>query len=136
MTRRTRVIDTAPFEAVVEEAIVAFSTDPSYAIMMARQSSTIAHKRAIWALRIELRKAEADAVQQCRTSEPFVCSNQGPCGTGPGCRFARGDLALLEVEPSPHRAGKSVRPMPSEHERSYSIETAVRPLHAARTAAS
>lgn len=128
MPRRSRVIDTEPFSDIMSEALSAYRQDPNYAILMARQATTIANKRRVWQFRLELREAESTAVKACRQAEPFVCETEQPCGTGT-CRFAQGDMVLLQVPAVP---GKTHRPMPSTHEPTCTIETAVRPLQELR----
>ena len=44
-------VDEAAFAAEVEAALVAFRSDVSYAVSIARSASTILHKRTVWAAR-------------------------------------------------------------------------------------
>lgn len=109
--RSSSEIDVVPFRAVIIDAMQAFSEDSSYATAMARQASAIRHKRQVWLLRLEIRKAESEARTQCEASEPFVCSNASPCGLG-GCRFAtpeHGKLCLV-VEGDTERPAASQEP--------------------------
>jgi hypothetical protein len=95
---------------------------------MASHAMTIQKKRNVWALRIELRGAEAKARKLCAKAGVVFCMNASPCGTG-ACPFAQGDLALLQLEAS--LAPKVGRPAASEYP-DYNLEDAVRPLQALR----
>lgn len=128
MPRRSRLIDVAPFTALIGEALSAYASDSSYAVAMARQARTIQTKRAVWQLRSELKSAESEARKTCGSTEPFVCDTTSPCGTG-DCRFASGDLVFLAVPEAP---GKSIRPQPSSANQTYDLEAAVRPLQELR----
>lgn len=120
---------TGPYEALVAEALVAFKIDSSYATAMARAASAVLFKRLTWACRSELRAASAEAVAACRLLPEFLCASPGLCGTGPACRVATGDLALLDVPAMP---GKSIRPQPHTGGPTFDIEAAVKPLVALR----
>lgn len=128
MPRRTRHIDCTPFSGVVQEALHAFSEDMSYAVQMARHATTIHHKREVWAIRLELRRAESEAQALCSQVPYAYCVNQSPCGTGE-CAFATGDLAELDIR----EVGPGKRPHASDYP-SYSLEAAVRPLQELRAA--
>ena len=129
---------TEPYGEVVADFLKAVVIDVSYAERMAYSASLIVRKRLAWAVRIRLRDAETEAVALCRKSQPFVCSSPSPCGVGPECKFARGDLAeLLGVPSFPPRGGyvpkgRSLRPQvgPDGFHGSYSVESAVQPLMA------
>lgn len=117
-----------PFAAVRDEALAAFGEDPAYAVSMAKQANTILNKRAVWALRMELREAESKARSLCRESGSFVCRATTPCGTGQ-CKFAEGDLTLLEMD---NCSGEVMRPQKNPAG-AYSLESALAPLKALRS---
>lgn len=121
---RTKHIDTSKFEGVMAEAMKAYSLDPDLACQMARNASAILRKRLSWTCRSELRRAEAEAVAACRMQPTFTCTNPSPCGTG-GCRWATGDLALLDL---PEVPGKSQRPQPRDGHATFDVEQALKPL--------
>jgi len=84
------------YVSVVDSALAAFSQDVSYAVGMVRQATTIQSKREVWAIRSELRDAEALARKMCADDVVVGCAAKTPCGVGP-CRFAQGDLASAVV---------------------------------------
>src|SRR5664279_5333861 len=110
------------------DALEAYEVDLNYAIAMAKQATTIATKRTVWAVRIALREAEQKATAECYKTPIFLCETEEACGTGT-CLFAKGDLTQIDVPALP---GKSRRPQPSLGEQFYSIESAVRPLQVLR----
>ena len=117
----------------MREALAAYGIDASYAVSMAHTAAAIIHKRATWALRIELRAAEKVARTACVASDLTSCDLIEPCGTS-ACPYARGDLAELVDVPSFSRLGtsksKATRPQPGPDGSHglYSIEAAVQPL--------
>lgn len=118
------------FTDVIAESMVAFRTDSGYAEAMALAANRIQAKRSSHRARGDLFAASAAAVAQCRTTLPaFVCASSGVCGTK-GCRFATGDLAVLEIEAKP---GKDQRPQPHTSGPTYSVESGVKTLVALRT---
>lgn len=126
---RTKQIDTTPFAGVMAEALIAYQLDSGLAVAMCNSAVAIKSKRLSWACRTELRNAEANAVAACRLLPTFTCTNPSPCGTGAGCRWSTGDLALLSV---PTKPGKATRPQPHECGSTYDLESAVKALVAMR----
>jgi len=124
------MVEVEPFAAVRNQALMAFGEDPAYAVSMAKQANTILNKRAVWQLRLELREAEAKARTLCNASGSFVCRATTPCGTG-DCKFAVGDLTLLEVDDP---TGDTRRPQRSQAG-PYSLESALPSLKALRSSA-
>jgi len=131
MTRVSRAIDTAPFENIIQESLRAYRQDPTYAVDMAKQAVAIKKKRAVWKLRLEIRKAETEAREQCSKAPMFLCKNRGPCGTGEGCLFAKGDLSRLESERLDPEAKANSRPQPSIFPK-YNTEQVVKALQELR----
>lgn len=109
---------------------MAIGEDVSYAVLMARAAVTIDRKRAAWQVRKDLREAEQRAHTECRRTPQFTCRTASPCGTG-DCKFALGDMALLDV---PDCDGRSERPQHNVHG-PYSIDAAVAPLLELRNSA-
>lgn len=122
---KAKHIETMPFHELMAEALVAYARDPEYAILMAKAATQIRRKRVVWTIRTAVRQAETAAVTACSKVTPFTCTNPSPCGSGPGCRYAAGELALLEVDSRP---GKSTRPQTHSHGTSYDTEVAVHEL--------
>lgn len=116
---------------LVADALGAFAIDPEYAVAMAHSAATIARKRLTWECRIELRAASAEAVEQCRTAETFVCESTSPCGTGAGCRFARAEYADLDLPDAP---GRLRRPQPRDGHGTFDLEAAIHLLRDRRQA--
>ena len=119
-----------PFADIRAQALAAFGQDPSYAVSMARQANTILNKRDVWKYRTELRKAEKKARKLCTEAGAFICQATTPCGTGQ-CKFAEGDLTLLEVDDS---SGSTERPKPS-NAGPYDLEAALPALRELRLSA-
>jgi hypothetical protein len=117
-----------PSPGVLRAALEAFGEDVSYAVAMLRTASSILAKRQVWALRVELRGEEERARGECSAGVEFFCENRSPCGTGSQCKYARGDLVLLDI---PTYQGGTARPQVSLYD-SYAIESAVRPLQELR----
>lgn len=127
---RGREINTEPYAEVMRQALAAYVIDAGYAVEMCASASGIYRKRATWEARKAVRGAEAEALAQCSAATTFTCSSPSPCGTGRSCRFASGEVVLLEV---PLKPGKSTRPQPhSSGEQTYDVENAVRALVAMR----
>lgn len=63
--RRTRKslnpVDTGRFRVQIEQAMKAFETDVSYAVLMARAAVTIVRKREVWQARRDARLLAAEA---------------------------------------------------------------------------
>lgn len=122
-------VDCSKFEPLVEEALRAFMADSTYATTMAARAVSIVSKRSIWALRMELREAEASARKQCNAGGVYFCTNQGPCGTGQ-CPFATDDLKQINLSAL---EGQADRPVRSAYP-SYSLEQAIPVLAGLRAA--
>lgn len=55
MKRKSRIeIDTSPYQGLLEEALVAFRSDVSYAVAIARAAVIIENKRKTWKSRSEM----------------------------------------------------------------------------------
>jgi hypothetical protein len=54
---RTEAVDTASFRPQIEQAMLAFTADVSYAVSMARAAVTIVRKRELWQARRDARQA-------------------------------------------------------------------------------
>jgi hypothetical protein len=136
--RRPKQIDTSSFEAVMAEALLAYSVDVGYAVSMMNSANQIQRKRNTWQVRSELRRAEADARAACESSQITACVVTEPCSTG-SCPFSQGDLADLVGVPSlptSSSTSRATRPVPRpEHVPGhvYSIEAALQPLIELRT---
>lgn len=106
MPRWTPDPDVAQFLPLVDEFLTAVTRDVTYAVAMAQRGAAIRHRRDLWQLRIELRRAEGTAIAACRAGPTASCDSLLPCGIGSSCRLAEGDLAelLLEV-PTRRRSG-------------------------------
>lgn len=126
------------YGALIEDAVSAFQYDPSYLIDMAEHASLIAYKRALWEVRMEVQRQEANARQRCSFDNkicPFVCSAEGACGFGK-CRYAVGarekkdgstetyDYRSLEV-PSP---GTKSRPAGVKAKGPYRLDPTIEEL--------
>lgn len=120
--RSTPAVDVTGFAEQVTAAILAFGTDESYAVAMARAAVVISRKRAVWQARKDLRAAETDAHAQCLDTDPFPCHAVSACGTG-DCKFAKGEHAQLTVGAP---AGVSRRPQ-HPHEQ-YGLDEAINAL--------
>ena len=121
-SRRSRPIDVTPFLDEVDAALRAFAADVSYATAMARNAVTITRKRAVWQARREIRIAEEAAHRECEATPTFNCYATTACGTGQ-CKFAKGELALLDVE-----AGIGPMRRPQGLDETYGHEEAVAAL--------
>jgi hypothetical protein len=70
-------VDVTSFATQIDQALLAFGQDVSYAVSMARAAVVIARKRQVGAARRELREAEArahcTAVAAVAAVEPFTC---------------------------------------------------------------
>ena len=137
--RQPKVIDTTPFEAVMAEALVAYTLDSGMLERMLWSAQNIMRKRRAWNLRAELKENEARAGAECEASELRSCVVTSPCSTG-SCPWATGDFALLTDVPSLPSKGSSTnratRPQPRpDHVPGlvYSIEAALIPLVELRT---
>jgi hypothetical protein len=100
----------------IEAALAAFTSDHSYAALMAAAAVALLRKRHQTSLRAQLREASSDAVASCaRLDGRFQCAAAAPCGTG-DCRLARGVLAGLAVpdHPAPFARGGLLR-RPGNH---------------------
>jgi hypothetical protein len=120
-------IDLAPFQSILDEADRCFRLDVSYAVAVSKAARTIASKRVLWKLRLELREASDVAQAKCGREKPFNCATLDPCGVGT-CKFAQGDLASLTV---PDCAGDTERPQTSS-KGDFSLEAAAEPLRQLR----
>lgn len=97
----------AALRQLLDDAMLAFSSDHAYAAAIARAAVGIAAKKHTALLRAQLRQAAHQAVSQCDLAAgTFRCDNASPCGTG-DCRFAQGDLVFIETS---SLKGKQTRP--------------------------
>ncbi len=132
---RTRIFETSPQELSTKQldqeygnllsaVLGAFSHDPSYLIDIAEHGSLIKHKKRLWAVRMEVLKAEKEARQLCSTDPEFLCTNESACGFG-NCRWASPVFAGIKLAP-PLEEGKQVkhRPVPAKSP-TYRIEDAI-----------
>lgn len=121
--RPTRTpVDIATFASQVDAAMEAFASDVSYAAEMAHAAVRIARKRQVWAVRKQLRAAEAAAHAEC-AQHTFDCHATSPCGVG-DCKFATDNLAAHHPGPCP---GDNPRPQISTAG-PYNLDTAVTAL--------
>lgn len=107
------LIDTTKFEPVVQDALEAFRTDPSYAIAIADAARNILMKRTIWKARRQVRQAEDAARTQCEANGPQICpvTTGHPCGVPSDCPFGAPELAALPIRVSGStRVAPRVRP--------------------------
>lgn len=137
--RPAKVIDTSPFEAVMAEALVAYTLDVGLCELMMINAVQIQGKRLAWKIRKELRQADERARAECEAAGPRTCVVTEPCGCGP-CPYARGDHADLVGVPSlpakTSSTNRTARPQPRpEHVPGhiYSVEAALLPLIELRT---
>jgi hypothetical protein len=104
----------------LSEAYAAFTTDIAYSVAMCKSASSIIRKREVWAIRLELRRAERSARDLCCTSTPFTCKSVSPCGVG-DCLFAPDSLKSCVV---PQELGSKFRPQMLSCGK-YSLESAI-----------
>lgn len=100
------------YGGLLREAASAFATDPSYLADVAERASLIAYKRKIWAIRMEVSRAEREARDKCVRAIDFVCTNISPCGFG-DCRFAApedADISVVSTEPDRERPRTAMHP--------------------------
>ncbi len=127
-SRRGQPVDLILFADQVDAALLAFATDVSFAVEMARAAVTIDRKRRTWQARKDLRAAETAAQRECRDTGAFHCHAESACGTG-DCKFATGEHAALTGS----APGTIPRPQPS-NVTGYSLEPAVSALAERRAA--
>lgn len=127
-SRKKQEVDVSRFKPLVEEALKAFGTHPTYAEQMSRQAVTIVRKRAVWSARTRVNKAMKSSKAECEKLN-FVCEVENPCGTG-ACPFASTELADLNIV----APGKCARPKNS-NQGPYDPDEVVRYLHAQRPSA-
>ena len=101
----------AQFSDLLAEAALAFATDHSYGVAMAKAAVLALEQRHRSDLRASLTEASRAAVAQCAARDgKFSCSWQGACGTGE-CRFARGIFRSIT---GTSESGRT--PRPANHE--------------------